>query len=217
MLPSVAVESRPGDAIAFAMPLLHSAFGGRRGPAIRPQRSTGIRLRQMSRPMRAAGRRPSFAATTRGCSIIPKMLRTATPIGSPKRKGTRPERAGSNVCEISNGSGRINDEERSPQSVLPAGDGCRGAGVAAALGRRGRWALTPHARRSDLRCPGQPHGPVRRARLQRRSRRCVDFQPQHEFVVRHYSKQRRPDGPASRTTLCTTRKGTRWLCGLVAT
>ena len=31
MLPSVAVESRPGDAIAFAMPLLHAAFGGRRG------------------------------------------------------------------------------------------------------------------------------------------------------------------------------------------
>ena len=31
MLPSVAVESRPGDVVAFAMPLLHAAFGGRRG------------------------------------------------------------------------------------------------------------------------------------------------------------------------------------------
>jgi len=31
MLRSVAVETRPGDAVAFAMPLLHGAFGGRRG------------------------------------------------------------------------------------------------------------------------------------------------------------------------------------------
>ncbi len=31
MLPVVAVETTPGDVIAFALPLLHAAFGGRRG------------------------------------------------------------------------------------------------------------------------------------------------------------------------------------------
>ena len=73
---------------------------------------TGIRLPQKSRQMPAAESRPSFAATTRGCSTTLKMLPTATPTGSPRRKGTRSGRAGSNVCAISKGSGNGNTRGR---------------------------------------------------------------------------------------------------------
>ena len=104
MLRSVAVETRPGDAIAFAMPLLHAAFGGRRGRRFGAI-IYGIRPLPKSRQMVGAGRRPLFAATMPKCSTTPKTGRTATPTGSPARRGIRFAHAGSNACAILSGSG----------------------------------------------------------------------------------------------------------------